>query len=137
MYDDGGGPLRANLDRLPVAVAANLARDLLCSRRRDFDKLWLGWRQAIGARQKVAGERLQMAIAEEAPWLKFRGVDGSQFELGWLDQRVPASARMRVRKAVALSAPDGSSSCLKYTYTSRCSASAAKRVAKPSSSSGE
>jgi hypothetical protein len=137
MHDDGGGPLRANLDRLPVAVAANLARDMLCSRRRDFDKLWLGGWQVVAARQKVARERLQMAVAEKASRLKFRGMDGRQFELGWLDQGVPASARMRLRKAVAFSAPDGSSSCLKYTYTSRCSASAAKRVAKASSSAGE
>jgi len=137
MHDDGGGPLRTNLDRLPVAVAANLARDMLFSRRRDFDKLWLGRWQVVAARQKVAGERLQMAVAEKAPWLKVRGVDGGLFELGWLDQSVPALARIRLRKAAALSAPAGSSSCLKYTYTSRCSATAAKRVAKPSSSAGE
>jgi hypothetical protein len=82
MHDDGGRPLRANLDRLPVAVAANLARDLLCSRRRNFDKLWLGGRQVVAAGQKVARERLQMAIAEKAPRLKFRSVDGGQFEFG-------------------------------------------------------
>jgi hypothetical protein len=31
---------------------------MLFSRRRDFDKLWLGGRQVVAARQKVAGERL-------------------------------------------------------------------------------
>jgi hypothetical protein len=31
---------------------------MLFSRRRDFDKLWLGRWQVVAARQKVAGERL-------------------------------------------------------------------------------
>jgi hypothetical protein len=82
MHDDGGGPLRANLLRLPVAVAANLACDLACSRGRDLDKLWLGWWQIVAAWQKVAGEGLQMAVAEKASWLKVRGLDRDGFELG-------------------------------------------------------
>jgi hypothetical protein len=93
MHDDGGGPLRANLLRLPVAVAEDLACDLIVSRGRDFDKLWLGWWQIGRARQKVAEEGLQMAVAEKTPRLKVRGVDGDGFEVSWLNQGVPASAR--------------------------------------------
>jgi hypothetical protein len=37
-----------------------------------------------------------MAIAEKASWLKVRGVDRDGFEFGWLDQGVPASARLWV-----------------------------------------
>jgi hypothetical protein len=70
MNDDGGGPFRANVFGLPMAVAEDLACDLICRRRRDLDKLRFGWRQIVRARQIVTEKSLQMAVAEKAPWLK-------------------------------------------------------------------
>jgi hypothetical protein len=58
MNDDGGGPFRANVFGLPVAVAEDQACDLICRRRRDLDKLWLGWWQIVRARQIVAEKSL-------------------------------------------------------------------------------
>ena len=80
MHDDGRGPRRANLLRLPVAMAENLARDLVRGRRRDLDQLRFGCRQAVDARQIVAGDGLQMSVAQKTPRTKLRGVsgDGSQ-----------------------------------------------------------
>jgi len=79
VHDDGGRSRRANLDRLPMTLAEHLACDLACSRGRDLDKLWLGWWQTIRTRQIVAGNSLQVAVAEKTSWLKLRGVDGGWF----------------------------------------------------------
>jgi hypothetical protein len=59
-----------------MAVAEDLACDLASRCGRDFDQLCFGWWQIVASRQKIAGEGLQMAIAEKAPWLKVRGENG-------------------------------------------------------------
>ena len=49
VHDDGCGPRGADLRRLPVAVAENLARDLVSRGRRDLDQLCFGSGKVVGA----------------------------------------------------------------------------------------
>ena len=56
------GRCGADLLRLPMAVAEDLARDLVRRRRRDLDQLVLGHRQGADAREIVAGDGLQMTV---------------------------------------------------------------------------
>src|SRR5258707_515699 len=113
MHDDRGGPRCTNLLRLPVAVAEDLARNLVCGRGRHLDQLCFRRRKAVDPRQIVAGDGLQMSVVQKTPWTKIFDVTLHSFDLYCGHQHPPALARSR--NAVALSAPVGSSSCLKYT----------------------
>ena len=62
MDDDGGGTGGADVGGLPVAVAEDLAGDLVFGGGRDFDELGLGRREMIVAGQVVAEDGLQMAV---------------------------------------------------------------------------
>jgi hypothetical protein len=91
-----------------VAVTEDLAGDLAAARGRDFDELGNRLRETVLATQEVAEDGLKMAVGEEA----------ARLELG-VARRVGRSGHqrlafaLRASMAAALSAPVGSSSCLK------------------------
>ena len=108
------GRVGADLFRLPVAVAEDLAGDLAGGGGRDFDELLFGGRESVGAREIVAGDGLQVAVGEIAAGVEVFGVRGDGFEGGDLHQALAALRRgCWLRNATALRAPVGSSSCLK------------------------
>ena len=80
MDDDGCRLCRADVEGLPVAVAEDLAGDLIAGLRssggRDFDEMGLGEREAVGAGEEVSSDGLQVSVLQEAAGLEFRGVAG-------------------------------------------------------------
>ncbi len=74
MDDDGGWTGGADILRLPMAVAEDPACDLVGCCGRDLDQLVFGWRKNIDARKVVAGDGLQVAVAQEAAGDEVRGV---------------------------------------------------------------
>ena len=68
--DDDGGPRRPLRQRLPVAVAEDLAGDLAAARGRDFDELSDGRGKSVVAAKEVAEDGLQVAVGEEAARLE-------------------------------------------------------------------
>ncbi len=108
--DDDGEARGADLLGLPVAVAEDLAGDLVARGGGDFDELGGEGRQVVAAAEIVAEDGLEMAVREPGARVEGRGSEGLQGHpaglAGW------GGARPR-RKAWALRAPVGSSSCLK------------------------
>ena len=94
-------------------MAEDLAGDLVWRGAGDFDELSLGRREMVGAREVVAQDGLDVAVLRESARPEFGGGEGG-FRLGggW-HYCLPACAEASARKLVALSAPEGSSSCLK------------------------
>lgn len=104
---DGGGPFGADLQGLPVAVAEDLAADLVVGRGGDLDQDGLWRRELVLARKVVAEDGLEVAVLEEAAGAEGREVLGGHYSF-------PAGCvRSAVRRLAAFSAPVGSSSCLK------------------------
>jgi hypothetical protein len=114
--DDGCRARGADNGGLPVAVAEDLAGHLVVGGRGDFDELGFGRREVVFAGEIVAEDGLEMAVGEEAAGLEV-GFEDVLLEDGghhcgpapWAAWTLTASER----KAVALRAPVGSSSCLK------------------------
>ena len=108
--------------RLPVALAEYLAGDLRTVRGRDFHHLNLRWWKSVWPWQKIAEDRLQMAVDHPSARLK-RRVRLGPFDAApgkRVGQRAGTHARpptssldAAASTLVAFSAPVGSSSCLK------------------------
>jgi len=75
--DDDRGAIGALGQGLPVTLAEYLAGDLGAVRGRDFYELPRGWRKMAGAREEVAGDGLQVAVAEPGAWMEC-GVAGGK-----------------------------------------------------------
>ena len=69
--DDHSQPFAPDLSGLPMAVAQHETRSVSGRGRFDLDELALRLGQRIIARQKVADDGLQMAVAQKAPRLKW------------------------------------------------------------------
>jgi hypothetical protein len=80
--DDGGGAGGADLERLPVAVAEDLAVDLVLGGGGDFDEDGFGRREAVFAGQIVAGYGLEVAVREEAAGAELGVGEASVGEVG-------------------------------------------------------
>ena len=110
---------RAYCGRLPVALAEDLAGDLASVRWRHLYELVYRRREMMAARKGVAEDGLRVAVGDAQPGMKrsisvgpwCRGACG----LGTSSHsRTPASSLPAAwSSATALSAPVGSSSCLK------------------------
>ena len=107
MHDDGGRARGANVFGLPVAVAEDLAGDLVLGGRRDFDELRLGGGQAVGARQIVAEDGLQMAVAQKTPRMEVGGLNGDGFECRWRHQCLSSMARGAVEEGFGVERAGG------------------------------
>jgi hypothetical protein len=65
-----------------VTVAADLAGDLAVGSGSDLDELRLGWWKGIDAREEVARNGLNVAVAEETARKEFGGMGRDGFERG-------------------------------------------------------
>ena len=126
MENDGGGAGGALGERLPVTRAEDLAGDLRAACRGDLDELDDGRGESVTAGKEVADDGLEMAVHQPRTRMKGRvafgpcgfhdRVCGCESVRGHL--RAPALAAAgdfdaALSRAVALSAPVGSSSCMK------------------------
>lgn len=82
MHDDGCGAGGANRFRLPMAVAEDLARDLMLGGWGDFDELRFGWREAVCTWKIVAEDGLQVTIAHKASRGEISRLRGAGFKGG-------------------------------------------------------
>jgi hypothetical protein len=64
--DEDGEAGGSDFQRLPVALAEDLARYLATMGGMDFDELSDGLGQVVGARKEVADDGLEVAVAEPA-----------------------------------------------------------------------
>ena len=113
MEEDDGQASGAHRLGLPMALAKHLAGDLVGSGWGDFDEFCRRRREVVRARKEVAGNGLKMSVAQ--PGAGLEGCDGEGFEAVGRRGHHPATDAFAAarRKALALSAPVGSSSCLK------------------------